>query len=118
MVTFVKAILDSGPELVKVDLDGPHGEKISTRKIDSNYLLLTNYAPSNGRLNTHVVKNDGKVSFGKLVYKFELDSLEEANKLAAHFNDEEIKGFIDSMLKTKDTWVLTKTMMDMVPWFE
>ena len=86
---------------------------------NSPYLVCINYTPSLGRFNCKVIKNKN-MTWTMKVYVFEVDSLEEGNKLKEWLQSKEIISEINRMFSAKsDTFfTISKEMIDRLPHYE
>lgn len=129
---------DTGCSTAPTDLSGDEvihgvykGDVIGTRYVsksiirkskkwsNSPYLVCINYTPSQGRFNCKVIKNKN-MTWTMKVYVFEVDSLEEGNKLKEWLQSKEIIDEINRMfsIKSKGFFTISKEMIDRLPHYE
>jgi hypothetical protein len=110
----IDKVLRSGVEKRKVSVAKI---KSAAQKIKSKYAVFINHTPSKGLLNVHIEK-DFKTTWTMRVFAFEVDSKEEANKLAVWLRSKEIQAEILKMFELKNAYTVTKEMLGKLPWYE
>jgi hypothetical protein len=110
----IDKVLRSGVEKRKVSVAKI---KSASQKIKSEYAVFINHTPSKGLLNVHIEK-DFKTTWTMRVFAFEVDSKEEANKLAVWLRSKEIQAEILKMFELKNAYTVTKEMLGKLPWYE
>lgn len=116
---------DNGLEIIdKVLRSGVEKRKVlrkkvldASQKILTNYSVFVNHTPSKGILNVHIEKNF-KTTWTMRVFAFEVNTKEEADKLARWLTSEEIKNEILKMFELKKAYTVTKEMLGKLPWYE
>jgi len=110
----IDKVLRSGVEKRKVSAEKI---KAASQKIRSNYAVFVNHTPSKGLLNVHI-EEDFKTTWTMRVFAFEVDTKDEANKLADWLRSEEIQAEILKMFELKNAYTVTKEMLGKLPWYE
>jgi len=115
----------SGEEIIdKVLRTGVEKRKVlrkkvldASQKILTKYAVFVNHTPSKGLLNVHIEK-DFKTTWTMRVFAFEVDTKDQADKLAQWITSEEIKNEILKMFELKKAYTVTKEMLGKLPWYE
>jgi hypothetical protein len=90
----------------------------SNKKSTAPFLVVVNHTPSKGRFNCAVLPNTG-MTWGMWVFAFEVNSLDEGNKLKDWLQSSEIVTEIDNMLKARNNQhTISKAMIERLPWYE
>jgi len=89
----------------------------ASQKILTKYAVFVNHTPSKGLLNVHIEK-DFKTTWTMRVFAFEVDTKDQADKLAQWITSEEIKNEILKMFELKKAYTVTKEMLGKLPWYE
>jgi len=96
----------------------PYKVDKSSKKSKSTYLVLVNHTPSRGRFNCAVLPNAG-LCWSMWTFAFECDSLEEANKLKAWLQSDEIVNNVSEMLKARNNQhTISKQLIERLPNYE
>lgn len=113
-VEIIDKVLRSGVEKRKVLVEKVNS---ASQKIRSEYAVFVNHTPSKGLLNVHI-ENDFKTTWTMRVFAFEVNSKEEATKLADWLKSAEIQTEILKMFELKNAYTVTKEMLGKLPWYE
>jgi hypothetical protein len=79
--------------------------------------VFVNHTPSKGLLNVHIEK-DFSTTWTMRVFAFEVDTRDQAEKLAQWLQSIEIQNEITKMFELKNAYTVTKEMLGKLPWYE
>ena len=79
----------------------PHKIQKTSKKSTANYLVFVNHTPSKGRFNCAILPNTG-MSWGMWTFAFECDTIDQAEKLKAWLQSDEIVDYISKMLVARN----------------
>ena len=95
----------------------PYKVDKTSKKTNAPWIVVTNHTPSKGKLNCVAMKNPG-LSWSMWTYVFECDNEEQANALKCWLTSAEIAAEIEHILTVKDTHAISKTMFELLPYYE
>lgn len=87
------------------------------QKIKTKFAVFTNHTPSKGKFNV-CIKENFKSTWSMSVFAYEVDTKEEAEKLAEWLQSETIQTEVNKLFGLKQTYAVTLEMLGKLPWYE
>lgn len=113
-ISIIDKVLQTGPVERKVT---EQLVKNAPQKIKTKFAVFTNHTPSRGKFNV-CIKENFKSTWTMSVFAYEVDTNEEAEKLAEWLQSETIQSEVNKMFELKQTYAVTLEMIRKLPWYE
>lgn len=86
------------------------------QKLTKKYGVFTNHTPSLGKFNVAIVENH-QTTWSMSVFAYEVDTLDEANKLKEWLQSEFIIAEVNELLALKNSYAVTLEMLKLLPYY-
>ena len=113
-ISIIDKVLQTGPVERKVT---EQLVKNAPQKIKTKFAVFTNHTPSRGKFNV-CIKENFESTWAMSVFAYEVDTNEEAEKLAEWLQSETIQSEVNKMFELKQTYAVTLEMIRKLPWYE
>lgn len=113
-ISIIDKVLQTGPVERKVK---EQIVKNAPQRIKTNFAVFTNHTPSQGKFNV-CIKENFNSTWSMSVFAYEVDSKDEAEKLADWLKSDIIREEVNKMFALKNTYAVTLEMLRKLPWYE